>query len=116
MSSATSTSRGVSKSQLIIFIVALDLLTCRGGFRGARSAPTLLKRLSELEEKVETLQSKPFEMPSEKEELLNAVVCWVYALEAELIATKKVGSLMRQEELLAYINRLEETKLQKFCW
>lgn len=53
--------------------------------------PSMLKRLSELEEKVETLQSKPSEMPYEKEELLNAAVCRVDALEAELIATKKVG-------------------------
>ncbi|XP_054777588.1 phosphatidylinositol/phosphatidylcholine transfer protein SFH8-like isoform X1 [Prosopis cineraria] len=82
--------------------------------------PSMLKRLSELEEKVETLQSKPSEMPSEKEELLNAAVCRVDALEAELIATKKAlyEALMRQEELLAYIDRQEEAKLRKkkFCW
>jgi len=53
--------------------------------------PSLLKRLGELEEKVDTLQSKPSEMPYEKAELLNAAVCRVDALEAELIATKKVG-------------------------
>lgn len=53
--------------------------------------PSLLKRLGDLEEKVDTLQSKPSEMPYEKEELLNAAVCRVDALEAELIATKKVG-------------------------
>lgn len=51
---------------------------------------SMMKRLGELEEKVETLQSKPSEMPNEKEELLNAAVCRVDALEAELIATKKV--------------------------
>lgn len=50
----------------------------------------VMKRLGELEEKVDTLQSKPSEMPYEKEELLNAAVCRVDALEAELIATKKV--------------------------
>lgn len=55
--------------------------------------PSMLKRLGELEEKVDTLQSKPSEMPYEKEELLNAAVCRVDALEAELIATKKVGCL-----------------------
>lgn len=49
-----------------------------------------LKKLGELEEKVDMLQAKPFEMPYEKEELLNAAVCRVDALEAELIATKKV--------------------------
>lgn len=55
-----------------------DLLSCA------------LKKLGELEEKVDMLQAKPFEMPYEKEELLNAAVCRVDALEAELIATKKV--------------------------
>lgn len=54
---------------------------------------SVLKRLNELEEKVDTLQSKPSEMPYEKEELLNAAVCRVDALEAELIATKKVSFL-----------------------
>ncbi|XP_057436755.1 phosphatidylinositol/phosphatidylcholine transfer protein SFH8-like isoform X2 [Lotus japonicus] len=82
--------------------------------------PSMLKRLGELEEKVDTLQSKPSEMPYEKEELLNAAVCRVDALEAELIATKKAlyEALMRQEELLAYIDRQAEAKLRKkrFCW
>ncbi|GLT86196.1 hypothetical protein SLE2022_043520 [Rubroshorea leprosula] len=81
---------------------------------------SVLKRLGELEEKVDTLQAKPSEMPYEKEELLNAAVCRVDALEAELIATKKAlhEALMRQEELLAYIDSQEEAKLRKkkFCW
>lgn len=51
---------------------------------------SVLKRLGELEETVDTLKAKPSEMPYEKEELLNAAVCRVDALEAELIATKKV--------------------------
>ncbi|KAI9106596.1 hypothetical protein K1719_022124 [Acacia pycnantha] len=48
-----------------------------------------------------------------KEELLNAAVCHVDALEAELIATKKAlyEALIRQEELMAYIDRQEEAKL-----
>ena len=49
-----------------------------------------LERLGELEKKVDMLQLKPNVMPSEKEELLNAAVYRVDALEAELIATKKV--------------------------
>ncbi|KAL8143680.1 hypothetical protein V2J09_016712 [Rumex salicifolius] len=80
----------------------------------------MLKRLGELEEKVDTLQSKPSSMPYEKEELLNAAVCRVDALEAELIVTKKAlhEALMRQEELLAYIDRQEAARFQKkkFCW
>lgn len=59
-------------------------------FTEAELLSNLMKRLGELEEKVDTLQSKPSEMPYEKEELLNAAVCRVDALEAELIATKKV--------------------------
>ncbi|GMH13453.1 hypothetical protein Nepgr_015294 [Nepenthes gracilis] len=89
-------------------------------FTEADLLSNMLKRLGELEEKVDTLQSKPSEMPCEKEELLNAAVCRVDALEAELIATKKAlyEALMRQEELLAYIDRQEEAKLRKkkFCW
>jgi len=54
------------------------------------SSASTLKRLSELEKNVDILQSKLNVMPSEKEELLNAAVYRVDALEAELIATKKV--------------------------
>ncbi|KAK8518756.1 hypothetical protein V6N13_017972 [Hibiscus sabdariffa] len=89
-------------------------------FSQADLLSSVLKRLGELEEKVDTLQAKPSEMPYEKEELLNAAVCRVDALEAELIATKKAlhEALMRQEELLAYIDSQEEAKLRKkkFCW
>ncbi|KAI3525358.1 hypothetical protein L2E82_51605 [Cichorium intybus] len=81
---------------------------------------SVLKRLGELEEKVDTLNTKPSKMPYEKEELLNAAVCRVDALEAELIATKKAlhEALMRQEELLAYIDGQEEKKFRKkkSCW
>ncbi|KAK9050206.1 hypothetical protein SSX86_030825 [Deinandra increscens subsp. villosa] len=75
---------------------------------------SVLKRLGELENKVDTLKAKPSEMPYEKEELLNAAVCRVDALEAELIATKKAlhEALMRQEELLAYIDSQEEKKMR----
>lgn len=83
---------------------------------------SVMRRLGELEEKVDTLQAKPSEMPYEKEELLNAAVRRVDALEAELIATKKAlhDALMRQEELLAYIDHQREAKFQKkkkrFCF
>lgn len=50
----------------------------------------VLKRLGELEEKFSMLESKPCELPLEKEELLHAAVHRVDALEAELIVTKKV--------------------------
>ncbi|KAJ7966786.1 Phosphatidylinositol/phosphatidylcholine transfer protein [Quillaja saponaria] len=79
-----------------------------------------LRRLGELEEKVDILQSKPFTMPYEKEALLNVAVYRVDALEAELISTKKAlyEALMGLEELLAYIDNQERSKLhkKKFCW
>lgn len=84
-------------------------------FTEADLLSSVLKRLGELEEKIDVLQAKPSEMPSEKEELLNAAVRRVDALEAELITTKKAlhEALMRQEELLAYIDRQQEAKFRK---
>ncbi|KAL6011397.1 Phosphatidylinositol/phosphatidylcholine transfer protein sfh8 [Asimina triloba] len=84
------------------------------GFTEADLLSSVLKKLAELEEKVDTLQAKPSEMPSEKAELLHAAVCRVDALEAELIATKKAlhEALMRQEELLEYIDRQQEAKFR----
>ena len=60
------------------------------GFAEADLFSAVLQRLGELEEQVQMLQEKPSEMPCEKEELLNAAVRRVDALEAELIVTKKV--------------------------
>lgn len=79
---------------------SVDPIT-EGEFRPPSPAPAfteavllscIMRKLGELEEKVSVLQAKPFEMPSEKDELLNAAVCRVDALEAELIVTKKVSS------------------------
>jgi hypothetical protein len=50
------------------------------------------KRLAELEEKVIALLTKPASMPVDKEEILQAAVIRVSALEEELAATKKVSS------------------------
>ncbi|XP_062218128.1 phosphatidylinositol/phosphatidylcholine transfer protein SFH6-like [Phragmites australis] len=93
------------------------------GFAEAELFAVVLQRLGELEEKVQMLQEKPSEMPCEKEELLNAAVRRVDALEAELIVTKKAlhETLIRQEELLAYIDSKEVAKAQKkkktmFCY
>ncbi|XP_010498386.1 PREDICTED: phosphatidylinositol/phosphatidylcholine transfer protein SFH4 [Camelina sativa] len=81
---------------------------------------SVLSRLGDLEKQLETLRMRKFEMPHEKEELLNAAVYRVDALEAELITTKKAlhEALMRQDELLSYIDRQEEAKYRrkKFCW
>ncbi|KAG1347051.1 putative Bifunctional nuclease 2 [Cocos nucifera] len=84
------------------------------GYTEADLLSSVLKRLGELEGKVDMLQAKPSELPYEKEELLNAAVRRVDALEAELITTKKAlhEALMRQEELLAYFDRQKETKFR----
>ncbi|KAK8933950.1 hypothetical protein KSP39_PZI015817 [Platanthera zijinensis] len=60
------------------------------GSVGVESGSSVLGRIGELEKKVDILQTKPSEMPHEKEELLTAAMRRVDALEAELIATKKV--------------------------
>ncbi|XP_006647233.1 phosphatidylinositol/phosphatidylcholine transfer protein SFH6-like [Oryza brachyantha] len=111
-------------------VYSLDYSTTKEEFRPPSPSPgftesdilsSVLNRLAELEEKIDVLQSKPSEMPSEKEELLNAAVRRVDALEAELIVTKKAfyDALMKQEELLAYIDRHEFSKFEKkrkFCF
>lgn len=83
---------------------------------------TVFRRLDQLEEKFNALQEKPYQMPCEKEELLNVAVYRVDALESELIATKKAlfEALMRQDELLAYVDS-QRTKMRvkskkKFCF
>ena len=50
------------------------------GFAESDLFSLVLQRLAQLEEKVQTLQEKPSEMPCEKEELLNADVRRVDAL------------------------------------
>ncbi|KAG1366278.1 Phosphatidylinositol/phosphatidylcholine transfer protein SFH1 [Cocos nucifera] len=81
-----------------------------------------VKRLIKLEETVNILSMKPAEMPIEKEEQLKAAVSRVDALEAELAATKKAleDALVRQEELLAYVEKKKKkkkkSKLNPFCW
>uniref|UniRef100_A0A6N2LEZ2 CRAL-TRIO domain-containing protein n=1 Tax=Salix viminalis TaxID=40686 RepID=A0A6N2LEZ2_SALVM len=84
------------------------------GFTELDLLSSVMKRLGELEEKVDTLQTKPFQMPCEKEELLNAAVYRVDALEAELIATKKAlhEALIRLEELHAYVDAREQASFQ----
>ncbi|KAI5402951.1 Phosphatidylinositol/phosphatidylcholine transfer protein sfh6 [Lathyrus oleraceus] len=95
--------KGVKKEELATGLTKTEL-----------SSSSTIKRLSELEEKVEKLESKLNVMPPEKEELLNAAVCRVDAVEAELIAAKKAlfEALIRQEELLAYIDRHEKRKFK----
>ncbi|KAG8055731.1 hypothetical protein GUJ93_ZPchr0001g30378 [Zizania palustris] len=51
---------------------------------------SVLRRLGELEEKLQELEAKQSQMPSDRDELLNAAIRRVDALEAELISAKKV--------------------------
>ncbi|KAJ1687399.1 hypothetical protein LUZ63_018789 [Rhynchospora breviuscula] len=76
---------------------------------------SLVRRLGELEEKLDILQKKQSQMPSDKQEMLDAAVRRVDALEAELISTKKAlhDALMTQEELLAYIDRQQDAKFRR---
>ncbi|KAF3326669.1 hypothetical protein FCM35_KLT08299 [Carex littledalei] len=76
---------------------------------------SLVRRMGELEEKLDILQKKQSQMPTDKQEMLEAAVRRVDALEAELISTKKAlhDALMTQEELLAYIDRQQDAKFRK---
>jgi hypothetical protein len=60
------------------------------GYTGNGTLTSVLRRLGELEGKLQTLEVKPPQVPCEKEELLNNAVRRVDALEAELISMKKV--------------------------
>lgn len=51
---------------------------------------SIWRRLDELEKKVGVQHERPAAIPREKEELLNAAICRLDALETDLIATKKV--------------------------
>ncbi|CAM8950259.1 unnamed protein product [Rhodiola kirilowii] len=72
----------------------------------------LLKRMAELEAKMCSFSAKPVIMPPEKEELLNAAISRIEALELELSATKKTleDTVSRQGELLAYIEKKKKKK------
>ncbi|GAB4837883.1 Phosphatidylinositol/phosphatidylcholine transfer protein sfh10 [Ancistrocladus abbreviatus] len=77
----------------------------------------MMKRMGELEGKVIALIAKPPTMPPEKEEMLNAALGRVEAIEQELSATKKAleDSLQMQAELLAYLEKKKKKK-RLFHW
>ncbi|XP_034932870.1 phosphatidylinositol/phosphatidylcholine transfer protein SFH12 isoform X1 [Populus alba] len=77
---------------------------------------TVLKRMAELEDKVSVLSAKPVSMPPEKEEMLNAAISRVEALEEALMATKKAleDSLAQQAELVAYLEKKKKKKKMLF--
>ncbi|CAK9320700.1 unnamed protein product [Citrullus colocynthis] len=78
-----------------------------------------VKRMAELEERVNNLCTKPADMPREKEDLLNATISRVEVLEQELTLSKKVleETMARQADIFAYIEkRKKKRKLISFRW
>ncbi|XP_059647656.1 phosphatidylinositol/phosphatidylcholine transfer protein SFH3 [Cornus florida] len=73
---------------------------------------SMMKLMSELEERVSILTQQPAAMPPEKEEMLNSALSRADALEQELSATKKAleDALVRQEELNAYVEKKKKKK------
>lgn len=57
----------------------------------------MMKRMNELEEKVNVLSKKPTSMPPEKEEMLNNALKRVDSLEQALSATKKVPGIITEQ-------------------
>jgi hypothetical protein len=71
----------------------------------------ILRRLGELEAKVQALEAKPPQVPFDQEELLNAAVYRVDALEAELISVKKVHLHCWKKSSFEHRYRLENFTL-----
>ncbi|CAL4965326.1 unnamed protein product [Urochloa decumbens] len=77
------------------------------------------KRIADLEEKIIALLTKPATMPADKEEMLQAAVSRISALEEELAATKKdlQKTLECQGEIIAYIEKKKKKKSKRlFHW
>ncbi|XP_059457048.1 phosphatidylinositol/phosphatidylcholine transfer protein SFH3-like isoform X2 [Corylus avellana] len=80
---------------------------------------SMMKRMAELEDKVNILSNKPAVMPPDKEEMLNAALSRVDALEQELSSTKKAleDAIVRQQEILAYMDKKKKKKkMNPFSW
>lgn len=81
---------------------------------------SIITRIAELEERAIVLSTKPAIMPPEKDDMLNAALSRVRALEQELMATTKAlrESISRQDELLAHVEKKKKrrTKFFKFHW
>ncbi|RHN61321.1 putative cellular retinaldehyde binding/alpha-tocopherol transport, CRAL/TRIO [Medicago truncatula] len=76
----------------------------------------LMKRMTDLEEKVNILSMRP-SMPPEMEELLNSTLTRVDTLEQELATAKKAldDALAKQVELQSHINKKKKKK-KLFHW
>ncbi|KAF5191662.1 Phosphatidylinositol/phosphatidylcholine transfer protein SFH10 [Thalictrum thalictroides] len=76
----------------------------------------IMKRMADLEEKVTVLSNKTPAMPAEKEEMLNAAVKRVDALEQTLRETKRAleDALVREKELEACVEKTKKKKKKNF--
>ncbi|XP_022947247.1 phosphatidylinositol/phosphatidylcholine transfer protein SFH3-like [Cucurbita moschata] len=80
---------------------------------------TMMKRMAELEERINVLNMQPAVMPADKEEMLNIALGKVETLEQELDTTKKAleESLAREAELTDYIEKKKKKKMvNPFRW
>ncbi|CAK8539932.1 unnamed protein product [Lathyrus sativus] len=78
---------------------------------------TVMKRMTELEQKMTNINHTPALMPPEKEEMLNNTISRADLLEKQLMDTKKAleDSLAKQEEISAYVESKKQNKRTCFC-
>ncbi|KAL4559419.1 hypothetical protein LXL04_031557 [Taraxacum kok-saghyz] len=97
---------GVSVAKRIIVLISKKPVLVVPPMEIEIDSLSFQQKIGDLERKVDSLQSKSLELPNDKLELLNAAVCRVDSLEADLISTKKAlhEALMKQDELLAYVD------------
>ncbi|AES95035.1 putative CRAL-TRIO lipid binding domain, CRAL/TRIO domain-containing protein [Medicago truncatula] len=79
---------------------------------------TVMKRMTELEQKMTNINHQPVVMPPEKEEMLHNTINRADLLEKELLATKKAleDSLVKQEEISAYVEQKKQNRRKCFCF
>ncbi|MED6181201.1 hypothetical protein PIB30_017174 [Stylosanthes scabra] len=84
----------------------IDKNTCSKEFT------TVMKRMAELEERMQNMNQKSAALPPEKEQLLKTAITRADNLEKQLNETKKQleDSLSKQEELSAYIEKKKRKK------
>ncbi|MED6220946.1 hypothetical protein PIB30_049702 [Stylosanthes scabra] len=84
----------------------IDKNTCSKEFT------TVMKRMAELEERMQNMNQKSAVLPPEKEQLLKTAITRADNLEKQLMETKKQleDSLSKQEELSAYIEKKKRKK------
>lgn len=82
--------------QFYIFVNGLPLFICLP----PAEFMTVMKRMTELEQKMTNINHTPVLMPPEKEEMLNNTISRADLLEKQLMDTKKVFNLFRTAYLI----------------